>query len=401
MTIHIHSKEDLCDITPTTSIRLHTSLSISRDEPLCSIFRGTLDGNGYTILGLEAPLFNSINSGTIKDLTISDSIVKNTNSGIICNNSFETTFSNIEIKGSYLRTNSEVLGGFTGESEDDTFTSCTVTDTQLVGGDHTGGLIGKQYGGLCKNCMTNSKITDSQISGGISGVLSESGVIKNCTTYGTVTGQTNVGGIVGENKFATIKECQNYADISGNSSVGGICGHLLGDTSYVQNSGQITGKTHVGGIAGVCNARTNHVTNEGKVSGERCVGGIFGVSKLSLSFAKNHGSVTGDTIVGGLVGDLDSNLKNSYSFGNIDGKRRVGGLIGKIDSLDDLEFNQLYCKGKVSGDSFVRPVIGDTANVTFTSSDIVWDISNIDGNDYIGTRRSLDKLKVDMLLNLT
>lgn len=71
---------------------------------LADEFRGTLDGNGYKIIGLTKPLFNSV-SGEVKNLVLENVNLSGASSqGAIANTATNMTVTNVHIKGIKFKT---------------------------------------------------------------------------------------------------------------------------------------------------------------------------------------------------------------------------------------------------------------------------------------------------------
>ena len=175
--------------------------------PVVSSFSGILDGNGYTISGLTAPLFTTLNNGTVRNLNVS---------GVS-------------------------IAGHAGP---------------------TGAIAGTANGGsrIYNVGILDGSVGSSGVCGGLVGVLDGSARVVNCFSYANITNGTTVGGIVGENKFATttadmrtmVMNCMFYGDITGGTSKAPIYNgkiitnrsdqsgvsnfnYFWADASYVQN----------------------------------------------------------------------------------------------------------------------------------------------------------------------
>ena len=175
--------------------------------PGVSSFSGILDGNGYTISGLTAPLFTTLNNGTVRNLNVSG-----------------------------------------------------VSIASHAG--PTGAIAGTANGGsrIYNVGILDGSVGSSGVCGGLVGVLDGSARVVNCFSYANITNGTTVGGIVGENEFATttadmrtmVMNCMFYGDIIGGTSKAPIYNgkiitnrsdqsgvsnfnYFWADASYVQN----------------------------------------------------------------------------------------------------------------------------------------------------------------------
>ncbi|MBP3287408.1 MAG: hypothetical protein J6M15_10815 [Prevotella sp.] len=199
----------------------------SDNKPAVTTFSGTLDGGNYTISGLSAPLFQTIDGGTVRNLMVDNITITSGNSngdvGAIC----------CEAKGNARIYNCGVLTSrSTVTSDDDGYTKITSNSSTISGSRYVGGLVG---------------------------LLDESARVINCFSYANITSGTNVGGIVGYNNVATtssnlktmVMNCMFYGDITGgtnkapiyngknisNKDANGVSNYnyFWGGASYVQN----------------------------------------------------------------------------------------------------------------------------------------------------------------------
>ena len=148
---------------------------------------GIIDGNGHTISGLvvineatggnKGLLVNELSnwwdgrpveSGTIKNLTIKDSFIYAPNT---------------EWNG---------VGAFAGISDRGCIENCTLEDTTVIGGDWTGGIVGRASGGA-KDLGNQQKVTDCSV------------IDSTVIGYATPTTATKaVGAVVGTNDDAKL-----------------------------------------------------------------------------------------------------------------------------------------------------------------------------------------------------
>ncbi len=229
----IADADDLKAISNTSSqdyYKLTANIDLQNEDwtPLPA-FYGTLDGDGYTISGLNinsddmlVGLFRELRTfgstgGVIKNLTVSGAVV-NTHQG-------------------YGR---------------------------------TGGIVSQNYGTIT-NCTFSGSIShsagDNNAVGGITGI--NNGAITNCTNKATIKAQGKyelyVGGITGSNHGEiAIDSCSNYGELSGvlTGSETVYYGVLFGSASWQTRGG------YVGGIAGDTGGEDSitNCTNQGSVS---------------------------------------------------------------------------------------------------------------------------------------
>ena len=203
---------NLSEITDANGLYKLTADNVySSDNKPVDNFSGTLDGGGFTISGLTAPLFTTLDGGTVRNLNLDNvNVTSGDNEGntgaIACVAQGAARIYNVGI----LATNSSTVSG----------------------SGYTGGLVGKLDG--------------------------EARVI-NCYSYANITGGTTVGGIVGYNNVATtsanlktmVMNCMFYGNITGgtdkapiyngknivNKEANGVSNfnYFWGDANYVKN----------------------------------------------------------------------------------------------------------------------------------------------------------------------
>ena len=203
---------NLSEITDANGLYKLTADNVySSDNKPVDNFSGTLDGGGFTISGLTAPLFTTLDGGTVRNLNLDNvNVTSGDNEGntgaIACVAQGAARIYNVGI----LATNSSTVSG----------------------SGYTGGLVGKLDG--------------------------EARVI-NCYSYANITGGTTVGGIVGYNNVATtsanlktmVMNCMFYGNITGgsnkapiyngtiisNKDANGVSNfnYFWGDANYVKN----------------------------------------------------------------------------------------------------------------------------------------------------------------------
>ena len=232
-------------------------------------FRGTFDGNGKKITGLNVTdsgdflgLFG-YNLGTVKNLTVS---------GYVTN----TSTSKSEEHG-----DADFVGGVAG------FNAGTITDVDsnvvvdASGANNVGGIAGFN---------TSGKWVDSRDAGDEEGVkktiAGAEGVIRQCGKAGFVAGRMKVGGIVGENA-GTVEACYNKGTVVnmktfGGSGVGGIAGRN-GNNNTKYETGIIKSCYNAGTVVLDCYNTGKEKDKDGKIiTTGRWAGGISGwVNDLS------------------------------------------------------------------------------------------------------------------------
>lgn len=346
-------------------------------------FRGTFDGDGHTIVGLQAKggLFGKLGSGAVvKDINIVSSVFTGNNIG-------------------------DSVGAVAAENNGGSISGISGYGNTVKGDSgYIGGLVGKNYGGISNSDDQSTVIAGAgTVAGGIAGINGTDagnwliGTLENVQSNSAVTtgnlgaGQyaSNLGGIVGKNEklFEMWWTSYNINNVSahgvtgktGNTQTsGGIVGTNEGSISNAYNESIIHGSENIGGIAG-SNAMANPNDSSGQQAtlesianaveiigdaGSKNVGGLVGKQDhATTNQGRNTGAITGCTNVGGMVGyntaaSYLNNLENSPQA-TITGIKNVGGIAGfneGVISADD-QLNLLN-SGKIYGWENVGGIAG-------------------------------------------
>ncbi|MGI6721297.1 MAG: PEGA domain-containing protein [Anaerovoracaceae bacterium] len=249
-------------------------------------FKGTFDGNGHAVRGLNVPgtdkfyqgFFGYTDGATIRDLSVSGKVTI-ANSGVPCGGLMaagsEATVENVttDIDVNATASTSAYIGGICGKAIGGTFTDCTNLGS-ITGGYQVGGIIGTSYtNGITVNrCVNEGDVTGnttgtttSYVSAGIEGNSYKKDTIEYCINKGKISGANQgLGGIVGimQANDARIQSCYNLGDIestSDSANVGGILAYrgsnyssssILNDIISCYSAGTIKGGKVVGGVLG-------------------------------------------------------------------------------------------------------------------------------------------------------
>lgn len=311
-------------------------------------YKGTFDGNGKTISGLDKPMFATL-KGVVKNLTLNSTI-----------NETAADEYHWGMFAKQIIPSSEVddlpgLQNCTAEG------SITWTPASAIGSYMTlGGLVGNNRGGTITGCTNNAAVTfaDGGVThtnqpsvGGVVGRtqkggegLTYQGDISNCTNNGTVTCAAQfsqgayIGGVLGYQveKAETMSGCVNHGLV------------------MVASTFSTSGALHLAGVAGMAKGTLENCTNasDGVVTSEACSvgtylcqGGVVGrlnddsgrvyetlTNAGTLNVAAT-GSASG-ALVGGVVGRCTegASLDGVTNSGNInytadsDVKTHIGGI---------------------------------------------------------------------------
>ena len=230
-----------------------------------SNFRGTFDGNGFTISNLKINkpntyfqgLFGSTYAATIKNVTLE----------------------NVDVTGD------QIIGGLVAHCNSSTVENCSVS----------GNVTGNQnVGGFVANNLNSSTITNCSFSGAVTALTKSAGgfvcsnanssTITNCSSSGTVTSsEGDAGGFVcGNGSSSTITNCSSSADVIGTNStsryVGGFAAGNRATISNCSSSGTVTGEgLYAGGFLAILVAQTTIVDSKttSKVISATNTGGAF------------------------------------------------------------------------------------------------------------------------------
>lgn len=339
-------------------------------------FTGTFDGDGHTIVGLQAKggIFGKLGSGAVvKNINIVSSVFTGQNTadsvGAVAAENNGGEISNISGYGNTVKGSGGYIGGLVGKN----YGSITDSNDQstVIAGEHTvaGGIAGvngkpaNKEPVFIENVQSNSAVTTDNLATGtyadnLGGIVGKNEYnINNVSAHG-VTGKTGntqtSGGIVGTNE-GRISNAYNESIIHGSENIGGVAGNNVkqAELNDVANAVEIigdAGSQNVGGLVGMQDhATTNQGRNTGAITGCTNVGGMVGFNKAD-SYLKNlenspQATITGITNVGGIAGvnegeisaDNQLNLVNS---GKIYGWENVGGIAGKNSGkIDNVNSN--------------------------------------------------------------
>lgn len=284
-------------------------------------FEGTYDCGNYTIYGLK--VIGGTNGGGLFGRVQKTGVLKNIN---IRNAELDAG----DWSGILVSTNGnwEEIGG--------DLINCHVYDSEIYGGNDTGGLAGVN-GGNITNCSVVGTVVEAN--SGVGGIVGNFQIAgnkgsKNITnTYfsGTVTGAGNTGGVIGftggSSEIGNIENCAVYGSVttSGSGVSGGIVAYAQGMGGQLNLincycGADVTGY-QAGGIGGSpVDATVKSCYMSGNVlavagADVNWSGGITGTSYFPIEGSYFSGSVSGpaDAKLGGISGrNWDIVVKNCY-----------------------------------------------------------------------------------------
>ena len=184
-----------------------------RDEN--SGFAGTLDGDGYSIIGLSGKggLMNCVApNGKVRNLNVFGTISGTSHLGGIANTS-KGTIENCLFSGTITNTDSgNSAAGIVGRAMSGNIIKNCVSHAEIANTSNgynqilnLGGIAGYTYGAI-ENCYFTGSISSNpnkagnRAIGGLVGELKSSAALKNSYTIGAVTGpETGIGSVIGMN----------------------------------------------------------------------------------------------------------------------------------------------------------------------------------------------------------
>ena len=326
-------------------------------------FKGTFNGNGYTISGLKTPLFANL-YGSVNNLTLNSSINykgKNDNMpghnqavGILAHIAYVTEHSDAQI--SKVTTNGSLSVNRT-----------TAFDKYFV----AGGLLGSSNGVKIEDCenyatvkvasMTLTGTSSRLCAGGIVGQITSSltSVIR-CSNYGNVTisescsseAQSIVGGIAGYvSTDGLFTSCANSGSItnSAKSASGYFTAGIIGTIGTVANAnGSSTKAWEYGNINGCSNSGIILDNSEYSTAVSHWLGGIIAlanVNNITFDSCSNYGTVTLDVSkcnianAGGLFGQVYQSVESVI--------KKCNNFSGATVSINNAECATIYEGGIV------------------------------------------------------
>ncbi len=197
-------------------------------------FRGTFDGQGYTISNLNmtmtslADVLAKVEERWGKNYTTT--VVKTTNSET--QQVTETTYTANSVNGwglfCYIDSDATIAGSVKNLRLDDT---CHFETKQNGAYSGTGSIVGtvKNNNVRVTNCYSAATVIDKSTgsAGGIVGRGEQAVTLTNCTFAGDVTASNHAGGVVGYNTGGTFENCLNEGTVlSTGIQAGGMMARL-------------------------------------------------------------------------------------------------------------------------------------------------------------------------------
>lgn len=302
------------EANPSGSFRLANDIDLSGLVTSgTTTFKGTLDGNGYTISGINTNsvtsygLFTKLDGATVQNLTL-------------------------ELDG-HITKSVSYKGVLAGTAKDSVITGVTVNGHAytIAGSAYVGGLVGSIYG---DSTVTNNHVSNLIVSGssyaigGLVGIAYQSGVTlsKNSVDNVDVSGLSYVGGFAGKlhSYSQTLKNSAVNSTVTAKSSyAGGFAGEIQ-TSAYVQNSyaqNNVVAKSYAGSFAGeISNGNITNTYGAGKVSADKYAGGYAGKISLKAVSGTNYYN---SNLTSGLAAVGTGTADNITALGNAAMKKQA------------------------------------------------------------------------------
>jgi len=315
-----------------------SSLGTVDKAVITNTFRGTLDGNGYSInnltinaTGNNSGLFGYVDNAKIKNLALYNTKITSTANvsgiGALAGAVNWGNIDNCSVVNTQINAiNSSAVGGLVGSHWYGTITACSAQGN-IIGKNTVGGLLGLSRGNNVSSSSSSCDVTATgDQAGGLAGAASVNANISSSYATGRVSGVNEVGGFVGNVTEATVNNCFASGDATANNnSVGGFAGFMYGydGDARISNSyslGYAKGNTGVGGFVGdVTDAYSyiDHCYSRGNADGVTNVGGFAGSTSTSdggVTTSWSDGEAKGTTNVGGFLGTYIDGINSGNSW---------------------------------------------------------------------------------------
>lgn len=184
---------------------LDFSSSVSSDFAVAGTFSGELVGNGHTISGLDAVLFESMGGASVSDLTIKGTnLANNTQKGALANDIRNSIVEDIRVKDLTIRNDTNQSGGLAGTISNSEIRRISVENFSIRSNNTIGGIAGQFDGRILEDCTVTGSIEGTirhQMGARIGGITGwqGGGIIRRVVTKVSITAPDPVGngGIIG------------------------------------------------------------------------------------------------------------------------------------------------------------------------------------------------------------
>jgi|GEM_PF-2878790 len=324
--ISISTAEDFDKIklNPSGNYILMSDIDLSQEGHRASIDGGTVDGNGYKIIGLDKDiwLFDELKNGAVlKNLGVElngGELVSEAKNDSTIENCFTFGFVNVITSGL-----TEHRGAIASHLENASVINCynlakffykSIKEYKEYSDDffinYIGGIAGRLNNSNIENCYNEGEINSEQarVACGIVALCS-SGSIKNCYNSGNITVSLSAAGIGGDK----IENCYNMGNIV---------------STYKDERVSITSE----GVFGIGGNQVKNCYNYGALESWMNASGISHGNEATVTASYNVGKTTSQN-----AGAISSskNLENCYFLDNVANATPDGALFATVKKLTE------------------------------------------------------------------
>ncbi len=319
-------------------------------------FRGTYDGNGYTV---DLDLYSTYNQGFFETVG-NGAVIKNlTTTGKV-----ETAY--WQAAGIVGYVDLSAVAPVEG-SQHVIIENCVNKANIKAGDNNAGGIIsdfnsnGTDYLYIinCTNYGTITTVSSSSYAGGIGGRLQKDAIVKNCANYGEINAQSYAGGVIAYPRTNVhILDCFNAANVNGTGErLGGISGYSSGGCIYNSyNIGKVTGNNYMGGIIGrIKEANVTNAYNAGTVvsssNNTETTGAVIGFTEgvtninnvyyLEGVYGNAYGSTCNAETINNVV-SFTQDAENLYEFELATAVNGTTNLVAALNSTETYGENEWF-----------------------------------------------------------
>ncbi len=393
-------------------------------------FRGTFDGQGYSINGIycvrnnmdtkQWGFFSWIGvNGVVKNLKLQAAYFENMEQtevvgGIAGYNLGRIENCHVETRIKVRNCFTGLLAGMTRVDDANTFSEWDLVVGDMIDCSVKGEILNIDYPNIAWKVEANT--------GGLIGYYDAAGSISNCHVDANIKGVTRTGGLIGMtssyNRTLTshIDSCSVKGSIEGLWWVGGFVGQAMSNTDCTNSTADVDITAYgnwVGGLFGFTEGPTYgdkgvnisncKVSGSIKTTGEH-VGGLIGTSSNSdndtIINCVSTASVVGSNYVGGIIGLADGyHIINSASYGNVTASGEyAGGITGANGVVESC-----YSLADIKAEKYAGGLSGCIYNMdksyfagTITAPNNIAEVGGLVGNDYTPTSSYFDSDKANV-----
>ena len=184
---------------------LDFSSSVSSDFAVAGTFSGELDGNGHTISGLDAVLFERMDGAFVSDLTIKGTnLTQNAQKGALANDIRNSIVEDIRVTNLTIWNDGNQVGGLAGIISNSEIRRISMENLSIRSNNTIGGIAGQFDGRIMEDCIVTGAIEGTirhQMGARVGGITGwqGGGIMRRVATKVSITAPDPVGngGIIG------------------------------------------------------------------------------------------------------------------------------------------------------------------------------------------------------------